>query len=273
MMKKIFFMLTILLVSVATIAQNKVVITDVEKTLNTQWDGKRVAYLGDSMSDPNTKVTDKWYWQYLEELMNIEYAVYARSGLQWDGMYEKAKELIAEKKDSIDAIFIWAGTNDYNRSTIIGDFFTETIEKVNYNGTDTYRKHRIPIMTDATFCGRINKTLSLLKENYPDKQIIILTPIHRGDFIGSSTNVQPHENYANGIGLYLEEYVETLKKAGIYWSVPVIDLHGLSGIFPVSDAFLPYCTGETDRLHPNAKGHYRIAKTIQYQLLALPSGF
>ena len=85
--------------------------------------------------------------------------------------------------------------------------------------------------------------------------------------------MQPHENYANGIGLYLEEYVETLKKAGIYWSVPVIDLHGLSGIFPVSDAFLPYCTGETDRLHPNAKGHYRIAKTIQYQLLALPSGF
>lgn len=129
-----------------------------------------------------------------------------------------------------------------------------------FNGMDTYRKHRIPIMTDATFCGRINKTLSLLKENYPDKQIIILTPIHRGDFIGSSTNVQPNENYANGIGLYLEEYVETLKKAAAYWSVPVIDLNALSGIFPVSDAFLPYCTGETDRLHPNAKGHYQDSK-------------
>jgi hypothetical protein len=30
---------------------------------------------------------------------------------------------------------------------------------------------------------------------------------------------------------------------------------------------------ETDRLHPNAIGHYRIAKTLQYQLLALPCGF
>jgi len=28
-----------------------------------------------------------------------------------------------------------------------------------------------------------------------------------------------------------------------------------------------------DRLHPNANGDYRLAKTIQYQLLALPSTF
>ena len=48
---------------------------------------------------------------------------------------------------------------------------------------------------------------------------------------------------------------------------------GLSGIFPASDAFLHYCPGETDRLHLNARGHYRLAKTIQYQLLALPSSF
>lgn len=273
MNRKIFFMLAILLICGTMIAQNSIVVADGEKTLNSQWDGKRVAYLGDSMTDPNTKVTEKWYWQYLKELMNIDYVVYARSGFQWDGMYEKAKELIAEKKDSVDAIFIWAGTNDYNHSTIIGDFFTETIEKVNYNGKDTYRKYRTPIMSDATFCGRINKTLSLLKGNYPDKQIVILTPTHRGDFVAGSTNVQPNENYANGIGLYHEAYVETLKKAGTYWSVAVIDLNGLSGIFPVSDAFLPYCAGESDRLHPNARGHYRIAKTIQYQLLALPSSF
>jgi hypothetical protein len=30
---------------------------------------------------------------------------------------------------------------------------------------------------------------------------------------------------------------------------------------------------DTDRLHPNALGDYRLAKTIQYQLLALPSNF
>ncbi|MEA4916119.1 SGNH/GDSL hydrolase family protein [Proteiniphilum sp.] len=273
MIRRTLFISTMLVACVVTIAQNSIVVAESEKTLNSQWNGKRVAYLGDSMTDPDIRTTDKWYWQFLKELMNIDYTVYAKSGFQWDGMYEKAKEVIAKEKDSIDAIFIWAGTNDYNMSTIIGDFFTETIEIVNYNGKDTYRKHRTPIMTNATFCGRINKTLSLLKENYPDKQIIILTPIHRGDFTAGSTNVQPNENYANGLGLYHEAYVEALKKAGTYWSVPVIDLHGLTGIFPVSDAYLPYCASETDRLHPNTKGHYRIAKTIQYQLLALPGDF
>lgn len=262
-----------LLVFVGGMAQESDAVGDIHKTLGSQWDGKRVAFLGDSMTDPNIKTTDKWYWQCLKELMNIDYVVYARSGLEWDGMYEMALRLIEEQKDSIDAVFIWAGTNDYNRSTVIGDFYTETTALVNYNGKDTSRKHRTPLMTDATFCGRINKTLSLLKERYPDKQIIVLTPIHRGDFVSGATNVQPNENYANGIGLYLESYVEALKRAGTVWSVPVIDLHSLCGIFPVSEAYLHYCGGETDRLHLNTKGHYRIAQTIQYQLLGLPSGF
>jgi hypothetical protein len=30
---------------------------------------------------------------------------------------------------------------------------------------------------------------------------------------------------------------------------------------------------DTDRLHPNSVGDYRLAKTIQYQLLTFPSGF
>lgn len=31
--------------------------------------------------------------------------------------------------------------------------------------------------------------------------------------------------------------------------------------------------GETDRLHPNDKGHERIVKMLMYQLLALPRAF
>jgi len=31
--------------------------------------------------------------------------------------------------------------------------------------------------------------------------------------------------------------------------------------------------GDTDRLHPNAKGNYRLAKTILYQLHTLASTF
>jgi lysophospholipase L1-like esterase len=171
-------------------------------------------------------------------------------------------------------VFIWAGTNDFNHGLPIGEFFTEAVCQTNHNGMSVNRKQRTFIFSDSTFCGRINKVLSFLKKHYPDKQIIILTPIHRGYAKFSEQNVQPAEDFANAQGLYLEAYVEALKKAGIYWSVPVIDLHSLSGLYPVADEFVTYFTdAETDRLHPNAKGHYRLAKTIQYKLLTLPSGF
>ncbi|MDR3266468.1 MAG: hypothetical protein LBT24_02745 [Tannerella sp.] len=116
-------------------AQEKRMIEKAEKTLGSQWDGKKAAYLGDSMTDPDTKATTVWYWQYLKELMNIDYYVYARSGYEWDGIYRMAEKL-----------------------------------------------------------------------------------------------------------------------------------------YPLSDAFTQYFTNEkTDRLHPNANGHYRIAKTIQYQLVTFPA--
>lgn len=274
MRKKLVVLLTLVSVSVLAIAQERVVIKDTEKTLTTQWDGKRVAYLGDSMTDPNASVTTRWYWQYLKELMNIDYSVYAVSGYQWNNIYQMAEKVYAEKGDSIDAVFIWAGTNDFNHGLPIGDFFTEDIQQTNHNGISVNRKQRTFVMSDSTFCGRVNKVLSFLKEHYPNKQIVILTPIHRGYAKFGEKNIQPAEDFANGQGLYLDAYIDALKKAGSYWSVPVIDLHSLSGLYPVSDSFTPYFTNaETDRLHPNAKGHYRLAKTIQYQLLALPSGF
>jgi lysophospholipase L1-like esterase len=245
-----------------------------ERPVASQWNGKRAGYLGDSMTDPNSKATTKFYYQYLKEWLNIDHAVYARSGYQWSDIYKMAEKLFAEKANAVDAIFIWAGTNDYNHSIPLGEFFTETTKETNHNGKTVTRKYRTAVMSDSTFCGRVNRVLSFLKEKFPTKQIIILTPIHRGYATFSSTNVQPDENYANGQGLYLDTYVERLKQAGNIWSVPVIDLYASSGLYPNLDSQVQYISkSDTDRLHPSADGHLRIAKTIQYQLLALPADF
>lgn len=274
MMRRLVVLLTLVSVSVWVTAQERVIIKDSEKTTGSQWSGKRVAYLGDSMTDPNTSVTTYWYWQYLKELMNIDYSVYAVSGYQWKDIYRMAEKVYAEKGDSIDAVFIWAGTNDFNHGLPLGDFFTEEMQQTNHNGMLVNRKHRTFVTSDSTFCGRINKVLSFLKAHYPDKQIVLLTPIHRGYAKFGEKNIQPAEDFANEQGLYLDAYINALKQAGSYWAVPVIDLHSLSGLYPVSDSFIPYFTNpETDRLHINAKGHYRLAKTIQYQLMGLPCEF
>jgi hypothetical protein len=156
----------------------------------------------------------------------------------------------------------------------MGKFFNEKDSVTNHNSVLTLRRHRTPIMTDSTFCGRLNMLLSYLKSHYPTKQIIVFTPIHRGPAVFHEKNVQPDETFSNGCGLFFEDYVDAIKRAGTLWAVPVIDLHALSGLYPMDDAFVPYFhDGKTDRLHPNALGHYRLARTMQYQLLALPSSF
>lgn len=252
----------------------KVTVTEAEKTLQSQWQSKRVAFLGDSMTDKRRVGTTYVYWEYLNELLGIESLVYGISGNQWNHIYKQAEKLQAEKGTDLDAIIIFAGTNDYMHGTPIGEFFTETTAQTNFNGKEVTRKYRTPIFNDTTFCGRINKAMSYLKNNFPVQQIIIMTPIHRGYAKFNDKNVQPDENFCNEQGLYIDSYVEVLKQAASYWAVPLIDLHSTSGLFPMAESHLQYFhKKDTDRLHPNALGDYRLAKTIQYQLLALPSDF
>jgi len=250
-----------------------IAISDSEKNLSTQWDGKRVAYLGDSM-------TQKWrdgtsvYWEYLVELLGIEPYVYGISGHQWGDIYDQAVKLYTERGTDIDAIFIFAGTNDYNHNIPLGEFYSETSKETNHNGEMVIRRYRVPIINDITFCGRINKVMSYLKDHFPQQQIIVMTPIHRAFAKFNETNVQPEESFANGQGLFLDTYVNTLREASSHWAVPLIDLYTISGFYPLTDAHAEYFkNSERDRLHLSDEGNYRLAKTIQYQLLAFPSTF
>ena len=257
-----------------TVIAPKVIVNEDEKTLQSQWQGKKDAFLGDSMTDKRRVGTTYVYWEYLNELLGIESFVYGISGNQWNHIYKQAEKLKAEKGTYLDAIIIFAGTNDYMHGTPIGDFFTETTKQTNFNGKEVSRKYRTPIFNDTTFCGRINKAMAYLKNNFPEQQIIIMTPIHRGYAKFNDKNVQPDENFCNEQGLYIDSYIEILKQAASYWAVPLIDLYSSSGLFPMAESHLQYFHNkDTDRLHPNALGDYRLAKTIQYQLLALPSGF
>lgn len=243
---------------------------------DSHWKNKKVAFLGDSM-------TQKWernntprtvYWEYLTQILGIEPYVYGISGHQWTGIYGQALKLWEEHGSDVDAILIFAGTNDYNHNTPMGNFYTETAKETNFNGTMVTRKYRTLNEDDITFCGRINKVMAFLKANYPDQQIIIMTPIHRGFSTFNEKNVQPEESFSNDLGFYIDDYVTTLKQAASVWAVPLIDLYSISGLYPMEDSHVKYFMDDkTDRLHPNSLGNYRLAKTIQYQLMSLPATF
>jgi len=273
-MKKLFCLFLFLSFFFGVFSQSLSENDSISDTSQTQWFGKRVAFLGDSMTQKSALPGYVVFWEYLADMLGIKPYVYGISGNQWNGILKQAEKLNVERGQDIDAIIIFAGTNDYNHGIPIGEFFSETTKETNHNGNKVMRKYRTPNFNDSTFCGRINKVMTFLKDRYPQQQIIIMTPVHRGFAGFSEKNVQPEESFANGQGLYLDAYVETLKKASSIWAVPLIDLYSISGLYPMSDSHVPYFrNGKTDRLHLNATGNLRLAKTIKYQLLSFPSHF
>ena len=185
---------------------------------------------------------------------------------------------------------IFVGTNDYNANVPLGVWFTEDVVNVEVSGPKgaksavmAERKKRTIAMDKSTLRGRINIALSQLKNEYPTKQIILLTPIHRGLALLSDRNAQPDELHANKVGEYIDAYVNVVKEAGNVWAVPVIDLNSICGLYPLAESNGLYWrkpsmekskkSGKNrfDRLHPNSAGHLRMARALAYQLLGYPA--
>lgn len=242
------------------------------------WKGKKVAYFGDSITDPRLSASKTKYWGFLEQWLGMTPFVYGISGRQWNDIPNQTDKLQAEHGDDFDAIIIFCGTNDFNAAVPVGEWYTETedsvVAAVHRPAEKVLRRHRHFSMDKNTFRGRINIAMSKLKKTYPTKQIVLMTPIHRAYFASSNKNIQPDEMYQNECGEYFDRYVESVKQAANVWAVPVIDLNAMSGLFPLfyENAKL-FNKLDIDRLHPNDEGHQRMARTIACQLSAIPCEF
>ncbi len=243
--------------------------------IETQWKGGRVAFLGDSITDKIHVGTTKNYWQYLSESMGFDAFVYGINGNNFKGVLTQAHKLKAEHSADVDAIIVFCGTNDYFGGTPLGEWYKDSKAETQVAGEKVEtRKCRGMNVDPNTFRGRINLVMKFLKENYPQSQIIFLTPIHRSFAKFSKDNVQPDESFPNRIGLYIDEYVDAIKEVSNVWAVSVIDLNAICGLYPNMPAYYDcFANEKTDRLHPNAKGHYRIAKALMYALQAYPLNF
>lgn len=241
------------------------------------WQGKKVAYFGDSITDPRNNGSSLKYWNYLEEWLGITPYVYGVSGREWNDIPRQTAQLKEQHGDDFDAIMIFIGTNDYNNAVPIGRWYDEKMDTVTYGHRYAKRTEdrmrRTPVMDPATFRGRINIALDSLKRTYPEKQIVLLTPIHRSGFYANDKNWQVPEDYTNRCGEYLDAYVDAVKEAGQVWAVPVIDLSSLCGLYPLEEGHAKYFHNGNDLLHPNNDGHRRMARTLYYQLLTLPCVF
>ena len=243
--------------------------------IRSQWNGARVGILGDSITDVRQiDSQNNVYWADLVDILGIEPFVYGISGHQTFHIAGQADKLEAEHGQGVDAILVFIGTNDYNASVPLGEWYAYDTAPANHNGKVEDRAHRTLRFDPDTFRGRLNAMLRHLKTHFPDKQIILLTPIHRGIANLGATNYQEPEDFANGCGAFIDDYVAAIKEAGNVWAVPVIDLNAVSGLYPMLDEHAHYFRDpEKDRLHPNTPGHRRMAYALAYQLLAYPAAF
>ena len=244
---------------------------------NSHWNGKKIAFLGDSITEGVGVNKGECFWNYLEDLIGCVSVSFGKSGELVRGLLPQVDELYATCAEEIDAIVIFAGTNDYNGGLPMGEWYIppQDCEIVVYEGEKTLyatRKRRDFNTDISTVRGSVNALMSKVREYYPTKQVIIMTPLHRAYANYGGSNIQYDELHTNKGGFYVDEYVNVLKETPNIWACELIDLHAKSGLFPLNDvqAKTFFCNSETDRLHPNADGHMRIAEVMAVAMKNIP---
>ena len=127
---------------------------------------------------------------------------------------------------NVDYIIVFAGTNDLYYNVPIGTI------------ADT---------TDISFYGAVNTLINGLATNYPNAQIVFMTPIHRS------------WEGANNAGAKLEDYVNAMKDVCKLCGIPVIDLYSQSYFSWAVTKFHDYYS---DGLHPTQDGYDLLGNVV-----------
>ena len=206
--------------------------------------GLKFNFLGDSITQGTG--TTKTYHAYLAEKLGIIVRNYGKSGSCISErslpMYERALTMDTDA----DYVFVFGGTNDFFNSVQLGDLYTLSGSTKNATN-DT-----------SNFYGALHTLCVNLINRFPDKKIVLTTPLHREHF-----GDQPTEFQTNAQGLYLSDYVNAIKEVGEWYSIPVLDLYANSGMNPNIPVHKEKFFSPADGLHPNAEGHEVIANKIK----------
>lgn len=190
--------------------------------------GLKATFYGDSLTEKNGHYT-KGYHSWISDILGfVSYENYGVSGYTIKNVADK----IASTNATGDIIFVMAGVNDQTFHKPLGTFTDDP-------------------STDTTY-GALKLLCSTLKEKYPTKLIVYITPHYQ-------------IKYPSNLGITSYEVSKAIKEVCYQYSIPVYDNFQLSGIYPQNTTNKNLYT--TDGCHWNNLGHEKVGKNIAKYML------
>lgn len=209
-----------------------------------KWIGKTLNFMGDSITEgyaSTAKFTD-----IIASKLSAICNNYGIGGSTVANGQNPMYSRVLQMDEDADLCVVFGGTNDFaNYDRVLGEQFIVGEGKRTLN------------LDTNTFYGGLNQLCTNLYSRFPYSTLVLCTPINRQSFAGQETDMQ-----ANGNGLYLDEYVEAIKKVAAYFSIPCLDLYSTVNLYPYDAANIAKYYSASDQLHPNAEGHKHIANVM-----------
>lgn len=213
-------------------------------------EGLKVNFLGDSITFGAQVMPEDIFHAVLKREVGLaearnygiggtRYALQTtKDGWVWNDVVDVNSfcERYHQMDDDADMVVVFGGTNDYGHGNAdLGEFSDRTAD---------------------TFYGACHVLFAGLKEKYPNKPIVVMTPSPRQNEWDKTACGGCAREYGT-----LSDYVDIICRVAEHYGLPVFDLHEAMGINPdeeaVREEFMP------DGLHPNAAGHRMIADKLK----------
>lgn len=210
--------------------------------------GKKINFLGDSITEgARVESPDNFYPNLIKASAGLaEARNYGVGGSRiarirkFEGLPSDEDFVArAERMDpDFDVVVVFGGTNDFGHGTIpLGEMGSD----------DVY-----------TFYGALKTLCLYLIKNYPDKQIVFMTPLHR---LNEELDYNKRIEDGNPNARPLVDFVNAIKEVCELFSIPVLDMFKESGmparVWAWCEKYMP------DGLHPNDNGQRIIAHKLQ----------
>lgn len=209
---------------------------DYVKSVNNDFfKGKKMNCLGDSITYgyiPNSgSQMSRPYPTVIKDLLGLDtvrnYGI-SGSSLAVGGVSPMVSRY-SDMDNDADIICVFGGTNDWGKSSDSQKRPLGTIES-----TD-----------NTTVYGALKELCNGLITKYPQATIFLITPLHRT----GETNANTH-------GYILEDVATAVKKVGIKYGIPVLDLFNNGNFYPSNSTQNAQLSG--DGLHPNQWYHENV---------------